>query len=512
MIAIPLADESGQLTPLPVSERIGALDVVRGVGLIGIFVMNVEFFNRPLAQLGQGLPAGLAGGDWLAAWLVYSFVQGKFWTLFSLLFGMGFAIMLRRASQARRAFLPAYLRRIAALAVFGMLHHVFIWGGDILFSYALGAAGLLLVLYARIRYFGLALMLLFALAWLPGLQWISQAEAPLAMLAVAACWLCYGWLDSRSHEPAQSRARNAGVVLYLFPFVLMTAFGVVDFLDASSPRPPPSPSVLPAARADANRAPGQFAAAPEKIAVMPPQMPEAQELQLRSVEETRVLSRGSYLGAVRLRARDFVDNAPDELGFAPVLVGMFLIGTWFVRSGVIEHSAKHLPLFRKLAWIGVSVGVGMGVLGSAIATASSPGLDGDPYVIASGLALMGNLPACLGYVSVIVLLLHTRAGFVLAALSPLGRMALSNYLLQSIVGSLFFYGYGFGYWGMGRGLQLVFVCVVIAAQLLFCRWWLARFRYGPMEWLWRAITYWQLPPMRLGPHSRGVRAQIIASA
>ena len=64
---------------------------------------------------------------------------------------------------------------------------------------------------------------------------------------------------------------------------------------------------------------------------------------------------------------------------------------------------------------------------------------------------------------------------------------------------MFFYGYGLGHWGMGRALQLVFVAAVVIVQVALSHWWLARFRFGPMEWLWRAVTYWNLPPMRIMP-------------
>ena len=111
--------------------------------------------------------------------------------------------------------------------------------------------------------------------------------------------------------------------------------------------------------------------------------------------------------------------------------------------------------------------------------------------------MFGNLPACLGYIGVLVLLWHGRARAILAPLALAGRMALTNYIGQSVIGTLFFYGYGFSHWGMGRALQLVFVLVVFALQVLFSRWWLAHFRYGPLEWLWRWATYGQRPLMRL---------------
>ena len=116
--------------PVAESQRIEALDVVRGFALLGIFLMNIEWFNRPVATLNDGMPRGLTGLDWLASWFIAYFVQGKFWTIFSLLFGMGFAVMLTRAERANRSFMAPYLRRILALAVFGTMHFIFIWSGE----------------------------------------------------------------------------------------------------------------------------------------------------------------------------------------------------------------------------------------------------------------------------------------------------------------------------------------------------------------------------------------------
>jgi hypothetical protein len=136
-------------TPVAIRDRIQALDVVRGVALLGIALMNVEFFNRPIGDLDAGLPAGVTGIDYWAGWFVQVFVRGKFWTMFSLLFGMGFAVMLARAEQAGRGFAGPYFRRTLALAVIGVLHFIFLWTGDILFSYATGALLLMLVFYAK---------------------------------------------------------------------------------------------------------------------------------------------------------------------------------------------------------------------------------------------------------------------------------------------------------------------------------------------------------------------------
>ena len=603
MSSIQQASGAPALTsPIPGNERIQALDVVRGFALIGIFLMNIEFFNRPLSDLGQGLPQNLVGVDWLAGFLIYVLVQGKFWTMFSLLFGMGFAVMLTRAERAQRNFLRPYLRRIAALAAFGVLHHIFIWGGDILFSYAVAAVGLMVVLYARATPVILSLAALFAIGMLGSLGVIPGAEAAmpvfagLAFMGVAAMFLrgearvslfgrqvlgfsvalaaiaallgvgsvlasvlggpmpariglaigavvvlALAWLSNRFHAGDEPRMRRLGVAMYLFPFTMMLLASLSQVVRGPDVPPPGADAAVAQVRAEAAAADAAGRDWPQKpdgakrgsatdkaaatksaapLAEPPPSAAQewatAKVMRERNLaeqqhdvaEETRIERSGTYAEAVAMRARDFAKHAPEQAGFAIILVGMFLLGAWFVRSGVMENTGAHLPLFRKLALFGIPFGVGLGLVGAAIATSGTPGMARDPYQLAMSLLMIGNLPACLGYVGAIVLMLHSASVFSrIRVLAPLGRMALTNYLTHSLVGTWFFYGYGLGQWGMGRATQVGFVFAVIALQVVFCHWWLARFRYGPMEWLWRAITYWQVPAMR-----RGSEAGLQASA
>lgn len=557
MTIATLTEAPTELAPVPMAERIQALDVVRGFALIGIFLMNVEFYNRALAEIGTGLPSTLKGVDWLAGWFVYMFVQGKFWTMFSLLFGMGFAVMLTRAERAGRDFFRPYMRRIAALAMFGALHHIFIWGGDILFSYAVAAVGLLIVLYGNWKYIVAGLVVLIGLGFIPALSPLRPVAGGLAFMGLAALFLRWqrtsqlfgrkvptfsaiflwlgallllvaiamwimpaapaearapmtvaslvvlliGILSARFHDPADLRPRRLGVAMYLFPFLMMGIFSTVQYL---APKPTePAKAAVPVAAAGKAAAPtdAKAAAAAKQKAERAAEQEKWRKKHDRQVaDQKRIYSSGTYAEAVKLRAGEFAEHAPEQAGFATILVGMFLIGAWFVRSGVMENTAAHLPLFRRLALYGIPIGVGLGLLGSLLGTARTPGLENDPYQIAMSLLMIGNLPACLGYVSLVVLMLHSRSIFNrIAVLAPLGRMALTNYLTHSVLGTLVFYGYGMGYWGTGRAMQLVFVAVVIVLQVLFCTWWLSRFRYGPMEWLWRAITYWKITPIRREP-------------
>lgn len=567
------APRPSTFAPLAGDQRIEALDVVRGFALLGIFLMNIEWFSRPISTMGQGMPRGLTGVDWLASWFVTYFVQGKFWMIFSLLFGMGFAVMLVRAERAGRPFIRVYLRRILALAVFGAVHYIYLWDGDILFSYAVAALGLLIVLYGKARpimigcavlvglglipdaepFFaiagGLASMGLFALylrgtkrlSWrgisMPLFSFLLLLAGALVSIGAVLFWLLpdgpieprwpmtvfgpalffTGWLSWKYHEPADKRPVRMALAIYLFAGLSMTAAGVVQQLAPDPAAVTASADQKQAAAAIPASAPkadvGNAASSSNAAAAKPKKTREEraaeiraerakrlQESAIRTADEIQALTKGSYLDTVEYRARQFVEKAAGDAGFAVVLVSVFLLGAWFVRSGVMEDTAAHRAFFRKLALIGLPLGIGLGLLTSMIAMSHTPGDRQDGWGIVRGLTMLGNLPASLGYVGLVVTLLHSSGpGARLRILAPLGRMALSNYLLQSLICAIVFFGFGLGHWGMPRAQQMVFVVVVFAAQIAFSHWWLKRFRYGPMEWLWRGFTYRQTPPLRVAP-------------
>ena len=115
-----------------------------------------------------------------------------------------------------------------------------------------------------------------------------------------------------------------------------------------------------------------------------------------------------------------------NLGFAIIVLGVFLLGAWFIRSGVMADPAAHLELFRWMAWIGIPLGLGLSLVAARIALTHVPGQNDGAFQLSMGLAFIGNLPACLGYIGVVVLLLHGRWRDWLAPLAPVGRMALST--------------------------------------------------------------------------------------
>ncbi|HSD18327.1 MAG TPA: DUF418 domain-containing protein [Thermomonas sp.] len=474
--------------PVAIRDRIQALDVIRGFALLGIALMNVEFFNRPIGDLDAGMPAGIAGIDYWAGWFVHVFVRGKFWTMFSLLFGMGFAVMLTRAEQAGRGFFVPYLRRTLALAVFGALHFIFLWTGDILFSYAAGAVLLMLVFHSKpqvLLWLGVLLLALaaafgaagsfgHALPWQPMLGF----GIPLLLLGVVA-YALRRW--------PVSGLRAAGLALYLVPALAMTIGGAV------MSRQPPEAERDRLAQAEA-RTPEQK----EALAKSLERRAEQRKEHARDIaDETRLMSAGRYAEATAWRAQSFVKHLGQTVGFAVIVLGLFLLGAWFIRSGVMADPAAHIGLFRKMAWIGIPLGVGLSLVSASIALTHVRGHNDGAFQLASGLAFIGSLPACLGYLGAVVLLFQGRWRNWLAQLAPVGRMALTNYILQSLMGTLFFYGYGLGHWGLPRSQQVLYVLIVFAIQVLLSRWWLSNFRFGPLEWAWRWITYGKRPAMRL---------------
>lgn len=567
---------NGALAPVAVAERIAVLDVIRGFALIGIFLMNIEFFNRPVGELGQGMPAGLTGLNWLASYFIAYFVAGKFWTIFSLLFGMGFALMLTRSEVKGLAFFQTYLRRLFALGIFGILHHVLIWPGDILYSYAIAACGLLLILFGRPRWIFAAAIVVGLLSAIPAINPIGAFAVALAiygcialllrgektlsifgktlplitvafsllgclllltgivafvvpaMAKLRGAWvfglLCFllGYLLARSHQPKEDRPWKIGSLLYCSLFLSMTMGGAAQYFgaeqaaatDAKANSTQTAPAVGSATVSVTDTAASTSASAQLSASAVPnidgaksivneraeQKKKEAERVKKKEENsrlEAQILSKGTYLEALNFRAREFAEKWNEVAIFSVLINCMFLIGFWFVRSGIIANAREHLPMFKKLVMFGLPFGLGLGVLGSLLSTAPVLGMDRDPYLLATGLLYLGNLPACLGYVSLLVLMLHSKGAFSkVAVLAPYGRMALTNYLSQSVICSAVFYSYGLGYYGMQRAHQVLFVAVIVALQILFSHWWLSKFRYGPMEWVWRAITYWKIPAFK----------------
>jgi uncharacterized protein len=398
----------------------------------------MEFFARPMQDIVEpGIDPAAMGLDRVAEIAVFFFVQSKFWTLFSLLFGMGFAVMIERARRAGRPFVPAYLRRSLALLGIGAVHALLVWSGDILVTYALGA--LLLLAVRGVRH---------------GAFRKVAGETPPPMPA--------------SHLAAW------GLASYGLPLMIALGFGLLGSF--SLEREPDAPTA---------------------------QHQSEQRAEMDEVRERAayVYAAGTYREAVEQRRIDTVEQLEALPQFLPFVLGVFVLGMGILRAGLLERPREHVATLRAMRNVGLPLGFAMMALSTWLGTGMGFSHFALPDAVQVVTYLGAGLVLALAYGATLVLALDGPAGpFLQRWLAPAGQMALTNYLAQSVFGTLLFYGYGLGQWGhVGRAQGVALALGFYLLQLLASRLWLSHFRFGPAEWLWRALTYLHLPPMRRAP-------------
>ena len=379
-------------------KRYLVLDALRGFALLGIILANFpEFSLWTFAD-----PGTYSDQDMVTRACQYFFIDGKFYTLFSILFGIGFSIQLENAGQKTGTF----YRRMAVLFVIGLLHLLFLWSGDILMLYA--AMGMLLPLFRKLSTKGL--------------------------LTAAGIFLVLPVI-SDALFPHLADPLEAGYMS------LSDRYGITEV---------------------------GFAA------------------WLRDADSYGDLNRFLRMGAVE-RMWEFVSSHR----YFKVL-GLFLLGYCIGRHRVYADLDAHRRMLRK----GLALGLAVGLPVSVLYTWSS--MTGGSTVLRDVFYLFSVYPMGLAYAAGFCLLFERRTeAAAWRVFSATGRMACTNYLGQSVFGILLFYGIGLG-WGAGVDLLLTEVIAVgvYVLQVLFSRFWLERFRFGPVEWVWRMLTYGQRLPMR----------------
>ena len=213
---------------------------------------------------------------------------------------------------------------------------------------------------------------------------------------------------------------------------------------------------------------------------------------------------GSYLDSVRQRAVLSGMTYIAVLNWAPHILGMFLLGFYAGRRRILAEMPDHLPLLRRLLWGSLALGLAFNVI--FILASGHPTLFPPPYreLASRGARTVAGSVLSLAYVAGVALL--TRKDRWLARLGPLasvGRTALSNYLLQSVICTFVFYEYGLGLYGrLGPAVLLLSSVLLFRLQIAASSWWAERYRFGPAEWLWRSLSYGKPQPWRAesGPH------------
>ena len=404
-----MPSDAQRAAPVSVSERILFIDVLRGAALFGILAANMRAFFAPL-DIYENIGALFHGhADKIAQAFIDIFIQGKFVTLFSFLFGLGFAIQLSRAESRGVRFMGFYPRRLLALAVFGLIHGILIWAGDILLTYA----------------FSGALLLLFRKRKQKTLLW---------------------WAGSLFSVPFVVNGVFFGLYLYGFRFSFMVP--------------------------------------------KPPDMKKIQGI-------IDIYARGSVRQILAQNWVEWKHWVPFTL-FGLYLLALFLLGMWVWRVGIVQRLGEYRSVLKRVcAWC-----LPLGVIANLYVTIVGLMVPNDRVSYLGWSAGILSLPAAhilsAGYASGLALIfLNEERRRLLSPFAAVGRMALTNYLMQSVVCTLFFYHYTTGLYGrIGPAWGLLPTVILFAGQVALSNWWLRRYRFGPMEWLWRGLTYGKFPAMR----------------
>jgi uncharacterized protein len=407
---------SEQVAPVATSERIYTLDVIRGFALLGILIMNMPGFNTSFF-------AGVDGSHLFPQWWDRSaetvrdvLFAGKFNSMFSMLFAIGFTIQLERLEAKNPQHAKAiYLRRIFWLFVLGLIHTCVFWTGDVLHIYAL--LGLVLLALRRVPDKMLWTLFVLCLVY-PVIRGIyrlytTTPEDIAEFIALSKQW---------------EASNNA-------------AYGSGSFFEAA----------------------------------------------LEHTRETLLV----YTHPLML---------PQYLGFYVLLFLTMLIGLYLGRHHFFQNSQAYLPLVRRVQWWALGIGLVTGAFfGYWDATVENPAVP-TPIGIAARIAFAVCRVCIMAfYVATIVRAVHSvRWKPRLSWMAVTGRMPLTNYLMQTLMATFIFYGWGLGFWGeVGPALSLVLaLAMFFAVQVPLSHWWLRRFETGPLEVLWRKLSYGRAPLTR----------------
>jgi uncharacterized protein len=215
----------------------------------------------------------------------------------------------------------------------------------------------------------------------------------------------------------------------------------------------------------------------------------------RAEQCRRAFADGTFSEIFRQRLTNLLFLYQFSLFYLPIILAMFLIGQAAARRGVLREVGSHRALWRRVVLWGALIGLSGNLLFFLSAEVQIE-MSNAYWIVLAAVGMSFGAPALsLVYVAGLTLLFESgRWRDRLSVLAPVGRMALTNYLAQSLICTTIFYSYGLGLFGtMGPAAGLLLTLVIFLAQIFWSRWWLGRFRFGPVEWIWRRLTYGRIP-------------------
>jgi uncharacterized protein len=446
--------QSPPLGPVGEQERVATLDVLRGFAIFGVLLANILFFAFG-SQPGNLLSEGASSVDKLMPLLIAIFVEGKFYVLFALLFGMGLALQSSRAERSGRPFTGIYIRRLLVLVFFGIAHGLLFSAVDILSFYAIIA--IIALPFRNVRpkaLLGTAIALFTIGLLLMGSHAVLNPAAPIPSEP--------DWQELLDNQ------RSRREIAYATP--------INEYVSEENPT-----SV-------------QVSLVSTLFELLPLSKLKFYEFM---ADEKRIFSEGKWTEMIRHRAATyFLVTMPLKLLFVSWRVlALFILGIYFVKRSIFLETRQKLRLYKKMVISGLAFGMILQFAGGAAQIAMGSNI----LILCVFLIgiFVGTFWLGLAYAGTVALICAKPGrSIVVGSLAAVGRTALTNYLGQSVICGLLFYSYGLGLFGQLKPAHAVLLVIpIFSFQLFISSIWLRFFRFGPMEWVWRSLSYWKLQPM-----------------
>ena len=396
------------LSPVPHSDRILSIDMLRGVAVLGILIMNIQHFSMPQAAYINPTAYGDLNGLNKWVWIIsHILASEKFMSIFSMLFGAGVLLFSERVQLKGKNSAQLHYRRMGWLLIFGLMHAYLLWSGDILVSYAL--CGMLVYLFRKKRPFTL-IGVAFAFFLVP------------ILINLVFVWSIPYWPEESMKFTMDSWKPGTEILQH---------------------------------QLDVYRS-GWW-----------------KQMELR------------VPGSIFLQTGYFFMESFWQV-MALMILGMALY-KWEIFS-----CGRSSSFYLRMTGIGLVNGYLLSGLGVYLNFKHQWSMEFSMF-LGSEFNYVGSVGVALGYTALVMLFSTSEAGAgIKRMLTAVGRMAFTNYILMTVLCTFIFFGHGLGLYGsVERKYQILFVLGIWILIMFFSPLWLRRFRFGPLERIWRALTYWR---------------------
>ncbi len=434
-----MVNQISTVAPVAQKQRISSLDILRGIALLGILLINIVHFGLPSPAHSNPTVIGLATEINLWVWKINSlFFEGTMRAIFSMLFGAGVILFTFKAEEKGAGIKTAdyYYRRVIWLMIFGMVHaYAFLWPGEILYAYGLMGLFLFPLRNASPKFLIAAACVLFLVGAVVNLREYRKVVKLKADVALAESALATG------KEPSKQQKRAQGEWNELL----------------SNSRPTQE----------------QFQA---KIANM--NLGYLSMVRSKAPHIEKIQSLYTY----RFKVWD--------------ILSMMLLGMALFKLRIF-NGARSYRYYLLMAIIGYGIGITVNYY--EISKILNSNFDIITTANAEITYQLGRIATVLGHVGLIMIFCKLPMLYWLKhSFASVGRMAFTNYVMHTVICNIIFLGIGFGFYGLLERYQLYYIVFAIwIFKMVFSPLWLRYFRYGPLEWAWRSLTYQKLQPLRI---------------